>query len=170
MAFRIPPTIKLKVLHLWLKEVSRDKLALRVGIGYGSVSRILDKIQSNEIPDLDLLRLIALKIKEEGFNLTEVASGIRLTNFFKKMGGSEEEIENLFKLMEIYCFKTDQDFHDFVTIVERVQEFETDFNISILQVPDLLEQKRQELYGLEGDIMKAKISLNQKSVETLSFS
>jgi len=73
-----------------------------------------------------LLRHIALKIKNEGFELAEVASGIRFSNFIKQMGSSEEEMEKLLKDLEIYCFKTEQDFHDFVGTVDKINEFEMD--------------------------------------------
>jgi len=123
---RIPPEIKEKVVVLWIKAISRDDIAHRLDIGNGSVSRIIDQIRSREVPDIDLLRHIALKIKNEGFELAEVASGIRFSNFIKQMGSSEEEMEKLLKDLEIYCFKTEQDFHDFVGTVDKINEFEMD--------------------------------------------
>src|SRR5690349_21631291 len=110
MANRIPPEIKHKVLVMWLKAIPRAEIAHRVGIGEGSVSRIIDQIKSKELPDIDLLRYVAVKIKNGGFELSDVASGIRISNFLNQMGTSEEEMEKLLKIMEIHCFKTEQDF------------------------------------------------------------
>lgn len=168
MGYRIPTSIKSKVLLMWLKGTPRNEIARRVDIGYGSVSRILDKIKSEEIPDLDLLRDVALKIKKEDFDLVEVASGIRLSNFLKQMGSSEEEMEKLLQFMEIYCFKTEQDFHDFIDIVEKIKEFEADFNITMHQIPGFLEQKKQELYKLSSDILEKELSLNKKNLGSYS--
>lgn len=163
---RIPPEIKAKVVVLWTKAMSRDDIAHLLGIGNGSVSRIIDQIKSREVPDIDLLRHIALQIKNEGFELVEVASGIRFSNFIKKMGSSEEEMEKLLKDLEIYCFETEQDFHDFIGIVEKINEFEMDFDISIHQIPDYLEQKRIELYKLHAEILKTEMSLTDKDVSS----
>ncbi|MGD9533813.1 MAG: hypothetical protein AB7V56_08600 [Candidatus Nitrosocosmicus sp.] len=168
MGYRIPPSIKSKVLMMWLTGTPRNEIAHRVDIGYGSVSRILDKIKS-EVPDLDLLREVALKIKKEDFNLSEVASGIRLSNFLKQMGSSEEKMEKLLQFMEIYCYKTDQDFHDFIGIVEKIKEFEADFNITIHQIPDFLKQKKQELYKLSSKILEKELSLDEADVESCTW-
>lgn len=139
---------------MWLKGVSRDQIASNLGIGGGSVSRIIADFKKTDIPDIDLLRQVAIKIKNEGFLLTEVASGINLSNFLKRMGSSVEDMEPLFSMMEIYCFKTEQDFHNFIDVVKKIQDFEVDFGISIHEIPDLLERKKQELNELENEILR----------------
>lgn len=153
MSSRIPPAIKSKVIQLWLKGISRDAIARSLKIEKTSVSRILDSSKSTDIPDLDLLRQVALKMKTEGFELAELASGIRLSNFIKQMGLTEERMEELLRDMEIYCFQNDLKFHDLATIIDKIKDFELNFDITIEQIPDYLEKKKQELYKLANDRM-----------------
>lgn len=168
MAFRIPPSIKLKVINMWLKAMSRDEIAHSVNIGYGSVSRILDNIRSTDIPDLDLLRSVALKIKNEGLTLNDVADAIKISNFLKKLGSSEEELEKLLLEMEVYGYKNAQGFHETVQIYEKIKEFEINFDISIDEIPEFLEEKKEELYKLENEIMK-KILFGRNNTESQPF-
>jgi hypothetical protein len=138
---------------MWLKSIPRAETARRVGIGEGSVSRIIDQIKSKEIPDIDLLRHVAVKIKNGGFELSDVASGIRISNFLNQMGTSEEEMEKLLKIMEIHCFKTEQDFHDFIVGVEALQDFVSNFGYSIRDIPDYLGEIYDEYSALKSEQM-----------------
>lgn len=163
MVLRTPPIIKSHVLHLWLNGISRDTIVHNVNIGNGSVSRIINDIKSSDIPDLDLLRQLVLKIKNNGFEVVEVASAIRHLNFRRNMGMSEEKMENLLLDLEVYCFKKHQDFHDFANTIDKIKEFEFDFDISINQIPDYLDKMRKELYMLHSDIMTATLFPNDKA-------
>ena len=80
MGKRIPNEIKNKVLDQWLFGIPSNTIATCNGIGYGSVFRIIESFKSN-IPDLDVLRAVAVRIKQEGLSLNDVASGIRIKIF-----------------------------------------------------------------------------------------
>ena len=82
---RIPNEIKNKVLDSWLFGIPSNVIATCNGIGYGSVFRIIESSKS-KIPDLDVLRAVAVMIKQEGLSLNDVASGIRIKNFFRTNG------------------------------------------------------------------------------------
>jgi hypothetical protein len=60
----------------WLFGIPSNMIATCNGIGYGSVFRIIESFKS-KIPDLDLLRAVAVMIKQEDLSLNDVASGIR---------------------------------------------------------------------------------------------
>jgi len=60
MGTRIPHLLKIKVLNHWLDGMSRDNIAINHQIASGSVSSIIQEFESTEIPDIDLLREVAL--------------------------------------------------------------------------------------------------------------
>ena len=62
----------------------------------------------------DVLRAVAVMIKQEGLSLNDVASGIRIKIFLEQMGSSEIEMERLLTDIDIHSFKTNQTFSDFV--------------------------------------------------------
>ena len=73
MGARIPHLLKIKVLNHWLDGMSRDNIAINVKIASGSVSRITEEFKNTEIPDIDLLREVALRLKKQNFDLTQFA-------------------------------------------------------------------------------------------------
>ena len=74
MGARIPQLLKLKVLKYWLNGMSRDNIAINEHIGTGSVSRIIQEFDSNETPDIDLLREVAVRLRRQNYDLTQFAS------------------------------------------------------------------------------------------------
>jgi hypothetical protein len=82
---RIPSEIKNKVLDSWLFGIPSNMIATCNGIGYGSVYRIIESFKS-KIPDLDVLRAVAVMIRQEGLSLNDVASSIRIKIFFRTNG------------------------------------------------------------------------------------
>ena len=64
MVAKIPTSIKTKVLIEWLQEFTRNKIAENNGIGAGTVTGILQQVRNNDIPDIDLMRKLALMLKK----------------------------------------------------------------------------------------------------------
>ena len=122
MGKRIPNEIKNKVLDQWLFGIPTNMIATCNGIGYGSVFRIIESFKS-DIPDLDVLRAVAVRIKQEGLSLNDVASGIRIKKFLEQMGSSEIEMERLLTEIDIHSFKTNQTFSDFVKEIHEIHRF-----------------------------------------------
>jgi hypothetical protein len=63
MGSKTPYSVKLKVIEGWIQGISRDKIALDNDIGSGTVTSIIQQFKTN-IPDLDLMRELALKLKK----------------------------------------------------------------------------------------------------------
>ena len=135
-----------------------------MGIGYGSVSRIINALKS-KVPDLDLLRAIAVKIKSEGLDLTNVASYVRFSNFLEQMGLSEIDLERLMLQIESHCFKTNQNIHDFVVGMDENFKFASELGISINEVSDLIKHKKQELQALENELNKQRILIRKYKLD-----
>ena len=140
MGKRIPNEIKNKVLDDWLFGIPSNIIATCNGIGYGSVFRIIESFKS-KIPDLDVLRAVAVMIKQEGLSLNDVASCIRIKNFLEQMGSSEIEMERLLKEIDIHSFKTNQTFSNFVKEIHEIHRFASGLGISIHRVYDYVEHK-----------------------------
>jgi hypothetical protein len=152
---RIPSEIKNKVLDSWLFGIPINMIATCNGIGYGSVYRIIESFKS-KIPDLDVLRAVAVMIRQEGLSLNDVASSIRIKNFLEQMGSSEIEMERLLTDIDIYSFKTNQTFSNFVKEIHEIHRFASGRGISIHQVYDYVEDKKKELQTLQIELDKMK--------------
>ena len=161
---RIPNEIKNKVLDSWLFGIPSDVIATCNGIGYGSVYRIIESFKS-KIPDIDVLRAVAVMIKQEGLSLNEVASGIRVKNFLEQMGSSEIEMERLLMDIDIHSFKTNQTFSNFIKEIHEIHRFASGHGISIHQVDVYVEGKKKELQTLQIELDKLKSLILEKKIE-----
>jgi hypothetical protein len=108
MGNRIPHQIKTNVLREWLQGISRDKIALDNNIGKGSVTGITQQAKNN-IPDLDLLREIALSMRKENMDLSNFASSFRLNKRLSRLGLTEDKIERLLDEINNYCYRYQRD-------------------------------------------------------------
>jgi hypothetical protein len=84
MGGHIPKTIKINVLKKWLEGLSIDKIAEKEGIATGSVSNIIQECRQND-PEFDLMREVAVKLKDQGDTIESFASTVRLRERIRKI-------------------------------------------------------------------------------------
>jgi hypothetical protein len=68
MGIQTPYSVKLKVIVGWIQGISRNKIAPDNDIGAGTGTSIIQQFKTN-IPDMDLMRNLALKLKKENLDL-----------------------------------------------------------------------------------------------------
>jgi hypothetical protein len=86
MVTKIPQSIKIKVLNEWLQGASGFQIARNNGIGAGTVTGILQQARNNDIPDIDLMRKLALMLKKEGLDVNHFSSAVRLKKVWDRIG------------------------------------------------------------------------------------
>ena len=96
MGYKVPPTLKNKVLQEWLQGFSRDYIAIVNNIAAGTVTNII-KQSKDTVFDIDLLREVALTMRKGGVDLNQLASSIRLKNRLDELDLTEEKVESLLK-------------------------------------------------------------------------
>jgi hypothetical protein len=97
MGRSIPQPIRLAVIRKWLLGHSRDGLAKDEGIGNETVSAILEQCRKEDA-DFDLLRAVALELKDRKMRIEDFAPLLRLKNLLeeKEVKLELQERENLF--------------------------------------------------------------------------
>jgi len=143
---RIPNEIKNKVLDELFFGIPINMIATCNGIGYGSVYRIIESFKL-KIPDLDVLRAVAVMINQQGLSLNDLASGIRIKNFLEQMGSSEIEMERLLMDIDIHSFKTNQTFSNFVKEIHEIHRFASGLEFLFTKSMIMLN-KRKKNYEL----------------------
>src|SRR5919199_3879088 len=84
-----------KVIRQWISGFSRDTIAEQNNIGAGTVSSIIANYKAGlEELDFDSIRQLAVEARQQGWNLSELASHARLYNFFRKSGAAADKIES----------------------------------------------------------------------------
>ncbi len=81
MVVKVPLSIKLEVLDEWLQGITRTKIVRDNGIGVGTVTDIHQQARNKDIPDIDLLRKLALMLKKENLDVNHFTSAVRIKKF-----------------------------------------------------------------------------------------
>ena len=167
MGAKIPRSIKVEVIRKWLEGKSRDQIAKELQIGFGTVSGIIKESRDND-PEFDLLRALAVKLRDQGYDVQSFAHAVRLREVLKQKGGLldttkeegheeqvQEKIEALMMGLEVFCFKQDFSIMEFVNLVHDLS-----WTAEILGVP--LDKLPSYVKHLEGAVHRLTREIEQK--------
>ena len=83
MGGKIPQPVRLEVIKKWLQGYSRDEIAKDTGIGAGTVSGIIQQCRQDDA-DFDLLRGVAVELRERGMRVENFAPLLRLKSLLEE--------------------------------------------------------------------------------------
>ena len=151
MHSKIPKSIRERVIKQWLQGISRDQIAKDNDIGAGTVSSII-KDTKQEIPDIDLLREVALVIKNDDLDLSVLANSIRLKKKLDDMGLNEDQIESLIENINIHCFKRGLTGEEFINTINKTVVLSQKLRMPVDELPNHIIQLELELEQVEREI------------------
>jgi transcriptional regulator with XRE-family HTH domain len=160
MPAKIPKPIREQVIKQWLQGISRDQIAKDNDVGAGTVSSII-KDSKQEIPDIDLLREVAILLKKEELDLDVFGSSIRLKKKMDEMGINEDQIETLIENVNIHCFKRGLSAEELVNTINKVSALSENIGMPLDQLPDYITQQELELVKLRDETEDAKTKQRQ---------
>jgi hypothetical protein len=137
-----------KVLRFWLSGFSREKIAEKAGIGEGTVSSIIQEAKKN-LPDIDLLRQVAVQIKRKGWELAGFASAMRHRNILYKKGLTDDQIDSLIEIVDEHCFKRDMTLEWFVDLIGHVALVSDKYNCPIEKLDELKDEMEAKMTDLD---------------------
>ena len=154
----VPKSIKQRVIKQWLLGMSRDEVAKDNDIGAGTVTAII-KDAKQDIPDIDLLREVALVLKKYDLDLSVFAPSIRIKNKLDEMGLNEDQVETLIDNGNIHCFKRGLTDEKYFNIVDKVCALTDNLEMPLDELPNHIMQ--QELEKVERETKDAKLKQHQ---------
>jgi hypothetical protein len=164
MGSKTPYSAKLKVIEGWIQGISRDKIALDNDIGAGTVTGIIQQSKTN-IPDLDLMRELALKLKKENLDLNYFTSAVRLKKVLDGLDISEENVESFLEEINIHCFKKNIDKKEFILKIDEVWKIAKSLDVSIFNIPVHIQKLTKDLAELEKETIIKERQIKQKTEE-----
>ncbi len=164
MTIKIPYTINVQVLKEWIQGVSRDKIAKDNNIGTGTVTSIIQQTKRN-IPDIYLMRELALKIQKENLDINYFASSVRLKKVLDSLELSEEKIEEFLEEMAIYCFKQQISQKEFILKIHKVSNLADNFEIPIRDIPFWINQLTKQLDDIKRQTTTKQNQMKQQMKE-----
>jgi hypothetical protein len=152
--------IKRRVVQQWLTGETRDKIASDLQIGSGSASNIINEFKIGlENSEFDSIRQLALEIRKQGLNWSDLASHYRLYNFIKS-GSSEERVESFITNVST----DDVPPEGIIELVNQLHEISKKEAIPLDQVPGYIERKLEEKKKIDEEIKEADSILQAKNV------
>src|SRR5918994_1781193 len=161
MPAKIPTSIKQQVINQWLLGMSRDQIAKYNDIGAGTVSSTIKYIKQKDIPDVDLLREVAILLKKEELDLDVFACSIRIKKKMDEMGINEDHTESIIEKINIHCFKRGLTAEEFFNNVDKVCALSENLGMPVDQLPNYIIRQQLELQKVEEETEDAKLKQRQ---------
>jgi len=142
MGKRIPKSIQRKVVSKWLLGKLRDQVAREVRISGGSVTNIIQSIKSKD-REFDLLRLVALQLREQNVTVEAFAPLLRFRELIKmeysdsekSIEEQEENIESLMEALSVFCFNRKSTLPKFGNLVQSLHHMADKLGIPLCELP-----------------------------------
>lgn len=152
MGGKIPRNIKEKVIRQWLDGLTRESIAKENDIGAGTVTGIIQEARiKEEYQDIDLLRQVSLKSKEEGLELPELGFAIRLKRITEENGINEDQIESIIQDFATYCLRHDVSYDTVIKSGCEALYLEEKYRVPIEKIPEYIIKAKKTLDNLEDD-------------------
>jgi hypothetical protein len=141
MGSRIPKSIQEKAISKWLEGKPRDVVARECKISGGSVTGII-QARWRKDREFDLLRVVAVQLRERGLTIEEFAPLLRCRELIKRehADGSkpieveEGEVETLMEALCVFCFNRKETVPEFGNLVHGLYQIGDKLGIAL---PDL---------------------------------
>ena len=164
MGGKIPRPIRLQVIRAWLEGKFRDKIAQELEISTGAVSSIIEDFRRDD-PQFDLLREVAVKIKNQNMDIQSFASLVRVYEVLREKGlltgitGQETlklmqgRLEAIVVALEVFCFKKEQlSIEDFVSLITNMYSTADKLGIPLDRIPAYITELKDRIDVLRKEI------------------
>lgn len=156
MGGKIPQPIRLEVIRKWLKGYSRDEIAKDTEIGAGTVTGIIRQCRQDD-PDFDLLRGVALELKDQGMRVENFAPLFRLKRLLeekevqlavpnsKNVFSEFKKFEAIIITLEVLCFKHSMPMDQVFERLRVLYSINVKIGTMASSLPDYVMQLRQNI-------------------------
>ena len=159
--------IKIEVIRNWLEGKSRDQIAKELQVATGTISGIIKECLDND-PEFDLLREVAVKLRNQGTEIESFAPLVRLREIVKEAGGLDiisegheqgtvEKFESLLVNLEVFCFKQNRSINEFVNLVHNISRVAEILAVPLDKFPSYIKQLESKLHRLTKEIEQKKL-------------
>jgi transcriptional regulator with XRE-family HTH domain len=163
MGGKIPRPIRVQAIRSWLEGKSRDKIAEEIGISTGAVSSITKDFRRDD-PQFDLLREVAVKIKNQNMDIQSFASLVRVYEVLREKElltgiiGQEslelmqDRMEAFIVALEVFCFKGELSIEDFVSLITNMYNTADKLGVPLDRLPAHITELKDRFDALRNEI------------------
>jgi chromosome segregation ATPase len=146
----ISRNVKTRIIRQWLSGLTRQKIAKNNDIGDGTVTGIINEARrQKEYNDIDLLREVALRLKEEELELSPVGFAIRLERIMEENDIKEDQIESIIQDIATCCLKHKIPYDTLIHAGREALFLEQKYSVPIEKIPEYITQGKEIIDRLE---------------------
>ena len=161
MPAAIDTRIKRQVINQWLAGDSRDRIAADNQIGAGTVSNIINEWKKGvEVSDYDSLRELTVSLKKQGIGLNDLARSVRLSNYIKNLGTTDDQIESF-----VANLADSPEPEKPIKVANQVAELSKSESIPLEDLENHVKHKEEEKQRLEEGIRQTRAILESTNVD-----
>lgn len=139
----IPPQLKLETITSYLNGFSHREISRESGISLGSISNLLESLQS-ERKEFDELRLLSQTIKTNGLPLSKIFEAIHFLLWLKRYNIELEFVIRMLDHMNTESFRFDINIENFFHRLSSLLTYEKSIGIKIEDLLYFMEDKLGE--------------------------
>jgi hypothetical protein len=166
MGGKIPRKIKRQVICDWIQGLRRDRLAKKNGIGYGTVTKIINEArEEKEYHDIELFRHLASVLNENGLEAAHVALAIRLKKIMEENDMNLDQFDDIISDLATYSFRHNltidtliQSGHESITLQEL-------FGLPAEKIVEHLDQLKRNLDNLVEETQRQLVNKREAQEE-----
>jgi hypothetical protein len=149
------------VIRGWLSGIPRDTIAAQNNIGAGTVSSIIANYKAGlENLDFDSIRQLSVEIRQNGWNISELASHARLYNYFIKSGAAEDKVESFITNINSGYIPPGKA----IELINQIHDITKSQSVSPEQLQNYVKEKYEQKKEIDHDIQQADAILQSKIV------
>lgn len=159
MGRKIPASIQNKIIRKWTEGKSRDLVSRECMISSGSVSGILREYRKKD-REFDLLRVVALQLKEHNISVRSFAGLIRCRQWLKAeyfdsgkaTEVEEEEGQAIMEMLSIFCFNKNMTVPEFGNEVLGCSHAAEQLGVALCDLPAHINNLKEEAIAIQAEV------------------
>jgi hypothetical protein len=146
----ISRSTKIKVIRDWLNGLTREEIVKKNDIGAGTVTGIIqDAMKQKEYNDIDQLREVSRKLKEEGLDLPSLGFAIRLRRIMEENDINEDQIEPIIQEFATHCLRFQIPYDTVIKVGREALYLEQKYGIPVGRIPEYITERKHTIDRLE---------------------
>jgi hypothetical protein len=147
----ISEATKHAVIEDYLRGKSRDQIAIDLGIGTGTVSKIIIQWKAG-LPNADELRELVLLLRKLGISASRYAQGARIASCLINLGVNDDEFHQFVSVTYDHCKKIDLQPDKVAYLLKQLLDLSE--SVPVAQIPEYIEQQRSQVQKSKEEIEK----------------
>src|SRR5215831_15289101 len=143
---------KRAVIEEYLRGKSRDQIAIDIGIGTGTVSKIFSEFK-DALPNADELRELVLLLRKLGISTSRYAQGARIASSLINLGVNDEEFHQFVSVIYNHCKQMDLQPSRSCVLLKQVLDLSE--SIPVAQIPAYIEHQRSRVQKSKEELEKS---------------